>query len=69
MTGRKKLSDLFIDAKLPAADRGRVPVLVDGLGPVWAAGFRPAQRARVGRETQTVLAAMVQSPGGDGFSV
>jgi len=43
--GRRKLQDLFTDAKIPRGRRGRLPVLADAAGVVWVAGFRPDGRA------------------------
>mgnify|MGYP001597913213 CR=1 FL=1 len=43
--GRRKLQDLFTDAKVPRGRRRRVPVLADTAGVVWVAGFRPDARA------------------------
>lgn len=43
--GRRKLQDLFTDAKIPRARRGRIPVLADAAGVLWAAGFRLDVRA------------------------
>lgn len=43
--GRRKLQDLFTDAKVPRDRRGSVPVLADAAGILWVAGFRPDARA------------------------
>ena len=37
--GAKSLKKLFIDKKIPAARRSRVPVIGDGKGVLWAEGF------------------------------
>lgn len=37
----KSVKKLLIDAKVPRADRGRLPVVADAAGPVWLAGFGP----------------------------
>lgn len=55
--GRRKLSDLFIDAKLPRALRSRVPILADEKGIVWTVGFPPARRAAQGRDASSALVA------------
>lgn len=45
--GRKKLQDLFVDRKVPRADRDRVPVVVDRDGRlVWVAGVAVADEYR-----------------------
>lgn len=41
--GSRKLQDLFADAKLPRADRHRIPVLVADDQPIWLPGFRVAE--------------------------
>ncbi len=43
----RKVSDLFVDAKLPARARTRWPVLCDGDTIVWIPGFRPSSRYRL----------------------
>lgn len=47
MSGTKKLSDLLIDAKVPARRRPRVPVVRDGDRIVWVAGVRMSEDYRV----------------------
>lgn len=39
--GTKSLKKLFIDRKIPAHDRGSVPVLADDAGVLWVMGFGP----------------------------
>ncbi len=55
LQGHKKLQDLFVDAKIPREERGRVPVVSDQRGVLWVAGFRIDERGRVGRATEQVL--------------
>ena len=43
MAGSKKLQDVFVDAKVPAARRGRVPVFACGGEIVWIPGYRVAR--------------------------
>ena len=38
---RKSLKKLFIDKKIPAAQRHTVPVVADDLGVLWVYGFGP----------------------------
>jgi tRNA(Ile)-lysidine synthase len=48
LEGSKKLQDLFTDRKVPAAERARVPIVVDagGSGPIlWVVGQAVAERA------------------------
>jgi tRNA(Ile)-lysidine synthase len=51
----KKLKELFIEAKIPAGRRSRVPLICDRDGIVWAAGLRPAERCRVHAGTKRLL--------------
>jgi len=43
MTGSKKLQDIFIDGKVPAEERARIPVFECGGEIVWVPGYRVAQ--------------------------
>ena len=46
--GRQKLQDLWVDRKVPAAERNRVPLLVDADGRIlWVVGIRRSPHARV----------------------
>ena len=46
--GSRKLQDLFVDRKIPRAERDRVPVVVDAEGLiVWVAGLATAEACRV----------------------
>jgi tRNA(Ile)-lysidine synthase len=53
----KKLSDLLNEARIPAAERGAVPVLrTSPTGRVvWVAGVRPDEGARCTPDTRTVV--------------
>lgn len=51
----KKLKELFIEAKIPANQRSRVPLVCDRDGIVWVAGLRPAERGRVHAGTRRLL--------------
>jgi tRNA(Ile)-lysidine synthase len=55
MAGRKKLSDLFIDGKIPRPLRRRLPVLVSGGRIVWAVGVRRDHDTRVRAGTRRLL--------------
>lgn len=54
-TGSKKLSDFFIDAKVPPERRDRAAILCDELGPIWIIGHRIDERVRLRRDTSRVL--------------
>lgn len=64
MSGHRKLSDIFIDRKVPAALRRRVPVVCDGQGVVWVVGICLAHRVRCTPETSTVLHLWAAPEGG-----
>ena len=49
--GTRKLQDIFVDAQLPRRLRARVPVVCDEEGIVWLAGYRLADRVKIGRKT------------------
>jgi tRNA(Ile)-lysidine synthase len=55
MTGHKKVKDFFIDLKVPAPDRRRTPILIQGKDIVWVCGFRIDNRFKVTRDTRRVL--------------
>jgi len=55
MNGHKKLSDVFIDRKIPKRMRAATPVVeVDG-EIVWVVGVTTSERCRISRETHTVV--------------
>lgn len=47
LKGRKKLQDFFVDEKIPASLRDRVPILFSGEDIVWVAGYRMDERFRL----------------------
>jgi tRNA(Ile)-lysidine synthase len=55
MEGEKKVKDLFIDCKIPVAQRKRIPLLFKDDRLLWVAGVRLDHRARLKPETQRVL--------------
>lgn len=62
MKGEKKLSDFFIDLKVPREQRGRIPLVISGGEICWVAGFRVAEGFRVRAETKkTLLLRLVSS--------
>jgi len=50
-----KLSDFFINAKLPQRARGRWPLLCSGDEVVWVPGYRPSHNVRLTETTKKVL--------------
>ena len=55
MSGKKKLSDFFIDNKLSLIDKQQQWVLLSGNDIVWIIGQRTDNRYRVDENTKTVL--------------
>lgn len=58
--GMKKLSDFLIDEKVEAAQRERVVVLCDQLGPIWIVPWRIDERVRLTGATRRILQVRVQ---------
>ena len=57
MEGEKKIKDLFIDCKVPALQRKRIPILCRGDRILWVGGVRIDNRARLKPETRRILRA------------
>jgi len=56
MKGYKKISDFFIDQKVPLPQKAQVPILFNGNGElVWVAGMRQDNRYKVSATTKKVL--------------
>lgn len=53
--GTKKIKDLFIDLKIPARQRDRIPLLVDREGILWVVGYRRSNRAKVDSQIKRIL--------------
>jgi tRNA(Ile)-lysidine synthase len=53
--GSIKLSDFFINEKLPRRARGRWPLVCKGEAIVWIAGYRPAHPFRLTEGTRRAL--------------
>lgn len=55
MKTHKKLSDLFIDEKIPLPEKDKIPLLVNGNGDIiWVAGMRQDNRYKVTATTKKV---------------
>ena len=55
MNGSKKLSDFFIDQKVPLHEKNEIPLLVNGNGDIiWIGGYRPDERHKVNDNTKKV---------------
>jgi tRNA(Ile)-lysidine synthase len=55
MTQAKKLSDFFIDEKVPLHRKQKVPVLRSGSQVVWLIGMRLDNRFKIDKHTQNIL--------------
>ena len=56
MARGKKLQDFMVDAKIPRAERDRIPLLVSPQGIAWVVGYRIAEWAKITDETSRRLA-------------
>ncbi|MFO8112427.1 MAG: tRNA lysidine(34) synthetase TilS [Desulfosalsimonadaceae bacterium] len=59
MRRTQKLKNFFINNKIPAYKRGRIPLLQSGTQVAWIAGLRIDDRFKITRETKSVLLAEV----------
>ncbi len=57
---RKKLQDLFTDAKIPRSTRAKIPVFADAEGVLWVAGVRQDERCSVRQGTARCLVMTMQ---------
>lgn len=56
MKGAKKLSDYFINKKIPIADKQHIPILINGDGKIiWIAGYRLDERFKITDETEKII--------------
>jgi len=53
--GEKKIQDYLVDAKMPRDERDGVPLVCASWGIAWVVGHRIDERARVRKDTRTVL--------------
>jgi tRNA(Ile)-lysidine synthase len=59
LAGRKKVKDLFIDARIPLADRRSIPLVFSAGRLIWVCGVRVADGARVVAGTQNIIRAEI----------
>jgi tRNA(Ile)-lysidine synthase len=55
MKSPKKLKNLFIDLKIPRAERARIPLVISGDAICWVAGWRIDERFKIRPETNKTL--------------
>jgi tRNA(Ile)-lysidine synthase len=61
MSGRKKVKDIFIDAKIPPARRTRTPLVFCGGELIWVVGLRTSHLSRVDSSSSTSIISAVFS--------
>ena len=61
--GKKKLNRYFIDEKIPADQRGQIPLLADGDHIVWIVGYRISGYYKVSETTKRILSVTVKNIG------
>jgi tRNA(Ile)-lysidine synthase len=65
LSGRKKVQDLFVDRKVPRAERDSVPIVTAADGRiVWVAGHALGEAFRVTPATKSVVVLSFESLGG-----
>ena len=64
MAGSKKLSDIFIDGKIPGRERRSACVVEDADEILWLVGVTTAEKCRVAPETDQIVRISIQ-PRGD----
>ncbi len=55
MSGTRKLSDMFIDKKIPGRERAKSFVVADADEIVWAVGLTTNEKSRITRDTGGVV--------------
>ena len=50
----KKIQDFYVDQKIPRTWRDKIPLLVSDQGIAWVVGYRPAQWAKISKDTEHV---------------
>ena len=55
LNGRKKIQDIFVDAKVPRDHRDGVPIVEDQRGIVWVVGYCQSKRNKLTSSTRKVL--------------
>ena len=50
-----KLQDFFVNAKVPRAERDRIPLVISASRIVWVVGYRISEDAKVGEATRRTI--------------
>jgi tRNA(Ile)-lysidine synthase len=64
MTGRKKVKAIFIDGKIPLAQRSRLPLLFCGDELIWLCGLRRSHRGRLDDGSSRIIKVGFSRPDG-----
>ena len=64
-SGSRKLKELLIDLKIPAAKRDRVPLIGDAEGILWVVGYRRSERGKVAAGAKSWVRIEVEPFSGD----
>jgi tRNA(Ile)-lysidine synthase len=57
--GRKKVSSIFIDEKVPMIQRKKIPLLVDQKSVLWILGMKLSNRVKITDATEKILRAKI----------
>lgn len=60
MRGTKKVSDIFIDSKIPGRERSRKMILCDAEEILWVVGVVTSEKGRIGENTEKILKITIQ---------
>jgi tRNA(Ile)-lysidine synthase len=63
MSGSKKLSDIFIDKKIPAGERPTSLVIADAHDIIWLVGIATSEKCRVRNDTREIVRIRVERTG------
>ncbi|MBI4208770.1 MAG: tRNA lysidine(34) synthetase TilS [Deltaproteobacteria bacterium] len=62
LSGKKKVKEILIEAKVPSSNRDRVPILECSKGILWVVGHRIDDRFKVTLSTKTFLSIQIDLP-------
>jgi tRNA(Ile)-lysidine synthase len=61
MKGNRKLKDLFIDLKIPKAQRNEIPLICFGEDIAWVVGYRTCEKFKISKDTKNILQIRIES--------
>ena len=68
MSGSKKLSDIFVDRKIPAGERPTALVIADVHDIIWLVGVATGEKCRIRNETREIVGIRVIGPNKESWS-